>query len=43
MNPVFIYFDVLTFNNRNKFVLKFSQEKETKKVYFKKQQRLFHN
>ena len=43
MNPVFIYFDVLTFNNQNKFVLKFSQEKETKKAYFKKQQRLFHN
>ena len=34
MNPV--YFDELTFNDQKKIVLRFSQEKETKKICFKK-------
>ena len=35
MEPAFIYFDDLTFNDK-KFTLKFSQEKETKNFFLKK-------
>ena len=40
MEPAFIYFDDLTFNDK-KFTLKFSQEKETKNFFLKKKKDSF--
>lgn len=41
MEPIFIYFDELTFRDEKKNYLRFSQEKETKNKYFKENNNYF--